>query len=163
LVNYHYLLGEPTRTIEYGARCLAIAERRHDPALATLARRYLGHSHHAQGQHRMAVQILEDNLTALDADAAGATAAADTTANVARSAGLAWAFADLGEFDRADTCLDRARTHADLARHPYSQAIAWTLTGAVWYARGHVDRAVPTLARSLELCEQASLTVWQPI
>ena len=163
LVNYHYLLGEPARTIEYGARCLEIAERRRDPALATLARRYLGHSHHAQGQHRLAVQVLEDNLAALEADAAGSTAVANTTGNVASAAWLAWALADLGEFDRADACLDQARAQADLARHPYSQAIAWTLTGAAWYARGQIDRAVPTLARSLELCEQASLAVWQPI
>ena len=54
LINYHYLLGETARTIDYGARCLAIAARRGDAALATLARRYLGHSHHAQGQHRRA-------------------------------------------------------------------------------------------------------------
>ena len=164
LVNYHYLLGEPARTVEYGARCLGIAERRSDPALATLARRYLGHSHHAQGQHKTAIQILEDNLAALDAEiGGGSTAVASTTAYVASSAWLAWALADLGEFERADACLDRARAQADFARHPYSQAIAWTLTGAVWSARGQVDRAVPTLARSLELCEQASLTVWQPI
>src|SRR5204863_8125837 len=114
LVNYHYLLGEPAQTVEYGARCLGIAERRHDPALATLARRYLGHSHHAQGQHALAIQILEDNLSALDAEVtAGATAVASTTAFVASSAWLAWAFADLGEFDRADACLDRARAQAD--------------------------------------------------
>jgi class 3 adenylate cyclase/tetratricopeptide (TPR) repeat protein len=163
LVNYHYLLGEPARTIEYGARCLGIAERRHDPALATLTRRYLGHSHHAQGRHRMAIQFLEDNLAALDAEIAGSTAVASTTAYVASCAWLAWALADLGEFERADACLDRARAQADFARHPYSQAIAWTLTGAVWYARGQVDRAVPMLARSLDLCEQANLTVWQPI
>src|SRR5207247_8199852 len=163
LVNYHYLLGEPARTVEYGARCLGIAERRGDPALATLARRYLGHSHHAQGQHKTAIQILEDNLAALDAEITGNTAVSATTAYVASSAWLAWALADLGEFERADACLDRARAQADFARHPYSQAIAWTLTGAVWSARGQVDRAVPTLARSLELCEQASLTVWQPI
>jgi class 3 adenylate cyclase/tetratricopeptide (TPR) repeat protein len=164
LVNYHYLLGEPARTVEYGARCLGIAERRGDPALATLARRYLGHSHHAQGQHRAAIQVLEDNLSALDAEiTAGTTGVAATTAYVASSAWLAWAFADLGEFERADACLDRARAHADFARHPYSQAIAWTLTGAVWYARGQVDRAVAPLARSLEICEQASLSVWQPI
>ena len=164
LVNYHYLLGEPARTIEYGARCLGIAQRRGDPALVTLARRYLGHSHHAQGQHKMAIQILEDNLAALDADIGdGSTAVTATTAYVASSAWLAWALADLGEFERADACLDRARAQADFARHPYSQAIAWTLTGAVWYARGQVERAVATLARSLELCEQASLTVWQPI
>jgi class 3 adenylate cyclase/tetratricopeptide (TPR) repeat protein len=160
LVNYHYLLGEPARTDEYGARCLAIAERRHDPALATLARRYLGHSHHAQGRLRMAIEILEDNLGAL---AAKTMSSAGTTASVASATWLAWALADLGEFERADAYLDRARAQADLARHPYSQAIAWTLTGAVWYARGQVDRAVPTLARGLDICREASLTVWQPI
>jgi tetratricopeptide (TPR) repeat protein len=163
LVNYHYLLGEPARTIEYGARCLGIAERRGDPALATLARRYLGHSHHVQGQQRLAIQILEDNLTALDPEIVGAPSVATTTAFVASASWLAWSLADLGEFERADACLDRARAQADGARHPYSQAIAWTLTGAVWHARGQVDRAVAPLARSLEICEQASLTVWQPI
>jgi tetratricopeptide (TPR) repeat protein len=163
LVNYYYLLGEPARTVEYGARCLDIAERRRDPALATLARRYLGHSHHAQGQHREAIAILEDNLSALDAEIAGSPTVATTTSFVASAAWLAWALADLGEFERADACLDRARAQADAARHPYSQAIAWTLTGAVWHARGQVDRAVAPLARSLEICEQASLAVWQPI
>jgi tetratricopeptide (TPR) repeat protein len=163
LVNYHYLLGEPARTVEYGARCLDIAGRRGDPALATHARRYLGHSHHAQGQHREAIAILEDNLSALDAEIAGSPTVATTTSFVASAAWLAWALADLGEFERADACLDRARAQADAARHPYSQAIAWTLTGAVWSARGQVDRAVAPLARSLEICEQASLAVWQPI
>src|SRR5262249_15857410 len=104
LVNYHYLLGEPARTVDYGARCLSIAERRHDRALARVAGRYLGHSHHAQGQHRLAIQILEDNLAAIDADLAGNTAVASVTGHVASSAWLAWALADLGEFDRADTC-----------------------------------------------------------
>jgi len=163
LVNYHYMLGEPARTVDYGARCLDIAERRGDPALATLARRYLGLSHHAQGHHRMAIQVLEDNVAALAADLARGPSTTRTTAYVASSAWLAWALADLGEFERADACLDRARAEADGARHPYSQAIAWTLTGAVWYARGQVDRAVPTFGRSLEICEQASLSVWQPI
>src|SRR3989449_3186501 len=128
-----------------------------------LARRYLGHSHHAQGRHRMAIEVLDDNLGALVAETAGSMAVARTTAYVASATWLAWALADLGEFERADAYLDRARAQSDLARHPYSQAIAWTLTGAVWSARGQVDRAVPTLARSLEPCEQASLTVWQPI
>jgi class 3 adenylate cyclase/tetratricopeptide (TPR) repeat protein len=161
LINYHYLLGETARTIDYGARCLAIAARRGDTALATLARRYLGHSHHAQGQHRLAQEVLEDNVAALEAQNAGDVAA--TISYVASRGWLAWTLADQGEFDRADACLDRARTRAEDARHPYSQAIAWTITGLVWRERGQLDRAVPPLSRSLELCEQANLTVWQPI
>jgi class 3 adenylate cyclase/tetratricopeptide (TPR) repeat protein len=163
LVNYHYLLGEPARTVEYGARCLGIAERRGDPALATLARRYLGHSHHAQGRHTMAIRVLEDNLIGLEAESGAARSVPSTTAYVASAAWLAWALADLGEFDRADTYLDRARAQADAARHPYSQAIAWTLTAAVWSARGQIERALAPLARSLEICEEASLSVWRPI
>ena len=161
LINYHYLLGETARTIDYGARCLAIAGRRGDATLAMLARRYLGHSHHAQGQHRLAQQVLEDNVAALESQNASDVAA--TTSYVASRSWLAWTLADQGDFDRADACLDRARTRAEDARHPYSQAIAWTITGLVWRERGQLERAVPPLARSLELCEQAHLTVWQPI
>ena len=161
LTNYHYLLGETARAIHYGERCLAIAARRDDPTLARLARRYLGHSHHAQGQHRLAQQVLEDNIAALDGQPAGDVAA--TISYVASRSWLAWALADQGEFDRADACLDHARTRAEDARHPYSQAIAWTITGLVWRERGQLERAVPPLSRSLELCEQASLGVWQPI
>ena len=161
LTNYHYLLGETARAIHYGERCLAIAARRDDPTLAMLARRYLGHSHHAQGHHRLACQVLEDNIAALDAQPGGDVAA--TTSYVASRSWLAWALADQGEFDRADACLDHARTRAEDARHPYSQAIAWTITGLVWRERGQLERALPPLSRSLELCEQSSLSVWQPV
>jgi tetratricopeptide (TPR) repeat protein len=161
LINYHYLLGETARTVDYGARCLAIAARRGDGVLATLARRYLGHSHHAQGQHRQAQEVLEDNVAALEAQGGGDVGA--LTSYVASQSWLAWTLADQGDFDGADACLDRARTRAEDARHPYSQAIAWTITGLVWRERGQFDRALAPLARSLELCEQASLTVWQPV
>ncbi|HEX3175998.1 MAG TPA: adenylate/guanylate cyclase domain-containing protein [Methylomirabilota bacterium] len=161
LVNYHYLLGETARTIEYGERCLAIAARRDDPTLAMLARRYLGHSHHARGEHRLAVDVLEANLTALESQTV--TDVAATTGYVASCGWLAWALADQGEFDRADAVLDRARTRAEDARHPYSQAIAWTLTGLVWRERGQLDRALAPLSRSVDLCEQATLPVWQPV
>jgi class 3 adenylate cyclase/tetratricopeptide (TPR) repeat protein len=161
LINYHYLLGDTRHTLEYGARCLDIATRRSDLPLATLARRYLGHSHHAQGQHRLAQQVLEDNVTGLEALHASDVDA--TTSYVASRSWLGWTLADQGEFDRADASLDRARLRAEDARHPYSQAIAWTLSGQVWLERGQVDRAVPLLSRSLELCEQANLTVWQPV
>jgi tetratricopeptide (TPR) repeat protein len=161
LINHHYLLGETARTIDYGARCLAIAARRGDARLAMLARRYLGHSHHAQGQHRLAREVLEDNVAALEAEAA--TDVGATTSYVASRSWLAWTLADQGEFERADVSLHRARVRAEDARHPYSQAIAWTISGLVWRERGQLDRALAPLARSLELCEQASLSVWQPI
>jgi class 3 adenylate cyclase/tetratricopeptide (TPR) repeat protein len=161
LINYHYLLGDTRRTIEYGTRCLDIAGRRGDLALATLARRYLGHSHHAQGQHRLARQVLEENVASLETlDAADVDA---TTSYVASRSWLAWTLADQGEFERAEAALALARTRAEDARHPYSQAIAWTIAGQVRLERGDAEGAVAPLSRSLALCEQATLPVWQPI
>jgi tetratricopeptide (TPR) repeat protein len=50
LINYHYLRGEPARALEYGERCLGIAERLGDRVLVSVVRRYMGHAYHALGQ-----------------------------------------------------------------------------------------------------------------
>ena len=54
LINYHYLKGEPDQAIEYGQRCLTMGDARRDAGLQALARRYVGHSYHAQGRYRLA-------------------------------------------------------------------------------------------------------------
>src|SRR4029450_13179164 len=49
------------------------------------------------------------------------------------------------------------------SRHPYVEAIAWTLLGLVQSRRGQPDTAVRPLERSLQLCRDKQLAVWQPI
>ena len=163
LINYHYLRGEPARALEYGERCLAIAERLGDRILASVARRYMGHAYHALGQARHAIKVLQDNADALAADVDREPSAAAVTAYVSTCAWLAFAQADLGEFDSAETWADRARAEAEARRHPYSEAIALTLAGQVAALRGQLERAVGPLARALTICRETSLTVWQAI
>jgi class 3 adenylate cyclase/tetratricopeptide (TPR) repeat protein len=163
LINYHYLRGEPARALEYGERCLGIAERLGDRVLVSVVRRYMGHAYHALGQGRQAVRALHDNAEALAGEMAREPSAAAITAYVSTCAWLAFALADLGEFDTAETWADRARTEAEARRHPYSEAIALTLAGQVAVLRGQLDRAVGPLARALSICRDASLTVWQAI
>jgi predicted ATPase/class 3 adenylate cyclase len=163
LINYHYLRGEPARALEYGERCLAIAERLGDRILASVARRYMGHAYHALGQARHAIKVLQDNADALAADVDREPSAAAVTAYVSTCAWLAFAQADLGEFDAAETWADRARAEAEARRHPYSEAIALTLAGQVAALRGQLERAVGPLARALTICRETSLTVWQAI
>jgi tetratricopeptide (TPR) repeat protein len=163
LINYHYLRGEPTRALEYGERCLAIAERLGDRVLVSIARRYMGHAYHALGQTRQAVRALHDNAEALAGDVARDPSANAVTAYVATCAWLAFALADLGDFDTADTWADRARAEAEARRHPYSEAIALTMAGQVTVLRGQLERAVGPLARALSICRDAHLTVWQAI
>ncbi|HEU4371010.1 MAG TPA: hypothetical protein VFV05_22545, partial [Methylomirabilota bacterium] len=163
LINYHYLRGEPARALEYGERCLAIAERLGDRVLVSVVRRYMGHAYHALGQGRQAVRALHDNADALAGAVAREPTAAAVTAYVSTCAWLAFALTDLGEFDSAETWADRARAEAEAHRHPYSEAIALTLAGQVSVLRGQTERAVGPLTRALSICREASLTVWQAI
>jgi class 3 adenylate cyclase/tetratricopeptide (TPR) repeat protein len=163
LINYHYLRGEPNRALEYGGRCLGIAERLGDRVLASIARRYMGHAYHALGQGRQAVRALHANAEALAGDVSRDPSANAVTAYVATCAWLAFALADLGEFDTAEMWADRARAEAEARRHPYSEAIALTMAGQVSALRGQLERAVEPLARALSICRDSHLRVWQAI
>ncbi len=70
LVNYFYLTGEPSKAVQYGERCQAIGQALGDSGLQELARRYMGHSYHAQGQYRQAETVLRENLAVLNASSA---------------------------------------------------------------------------------------------
>jgi tetratricopeptide (TPR) repeat protein len=163
LINYYYLRGEPTLALEYGERCLGIAEHLGDRVLVSIARRYMGHAFHALGQGRQAVRALRDCAEALAGNVVRDPSANAITAYVSTCAWLAFALADLGEFEAAETWADRARTEAEARHHPYSEAIALTLAGQVSVLRGQLERAVGPLARALSICRDANLTVWQAI
>jgi class 3 adenylate cyclase/tetratricopeptide (TPR) repeat protein len=158
LINYHYLKGEPHLAIEYGERCFAIAERRGDRALESLAGRYAGLPAHAQGDYRKAEAILGRNLEALDG-----SERAEVLAYVTSAAWIAFALIERGEFELARTYLDLAQRTADETRHAYSQAIALTLAGLASMRRGALEQAIPPLERSLETSREKHLAVWQPI
>jgi len=161
LVNYFYLTGEPGRAIQYGERCQAIGQALGDSSLQELARRYMGNSYHAQGQYRHAESVLRENLNVL-----GTTSATwlepDRLSDVASSAWVAFAMADLGEFAPAQQFAERALQTAEQSRHAYTKAIASTLAGLVWLRRGYPGRAVPPLQRSVQGCKDAHLPLWQP-
>ncbi len=163
LVNYHYLRGEPGVAIAYGERCLALAARTRDQVLAALARRYMGHCYHAQGQAHVAARLLQETVEALDAAPGSQPSTAAVTAYVSTCGWLAFALADLGDFDGADAWAARGYAYAEAARHPYSEAIGLTMIGLAALQRGHVDRAVGPLTRALAICRDSNLTVWQAI
>jgi len=163
LVNYHYLKGEPDAAIAYGERCLAIGEAGQDVALQALARGYMGYSYHAQGRYREAESVLMQNVERLE-EVRGKDGGAQTIVSYASSTGwLAFALAELGEFDLAASYAEIGQRAAEADRQPFAQAIAWTLAGLVALRRGHMEKALHLLERSLEACHDKQLTVWRPI
>jgi len=164
LINYHYLKGEPEMAIAYGERCLAIGEAGADAALQAMARGYMGYSYHAQGQYREAEAVLARNVEKLEALRAAEGAGPQSAISYVSSSGwFAFTLAELGDFDQARTYADMAERAAEAERHAYAQAIAWSLGGLVALQRGHLDRALHLLEKSLETCRSKQLTVWQPI
>src|SRR5437870_5767708 len=163
LVNYHYLKGEPDLAIDYGERCLRIADATQDLGLQALARGYIGYSCHAQGQYRRAEFILRENVDALERTRATDTGTQTAISYVTSSGWLAFTLAELWDFHAADACADQALRAADAAGHADGQAIATTAAGLVWLRRGHLDRARELLQPSLDACREKHLDVWRPI
>jgi class 3 adenylate cyclase/tetratricopeptide (TPR) repeat protein len=156
LINYHYLKGETARTIEYGERCVAIAEARQDQAIQALARQYLGQSHHARGEYLLAERALQRNIDSYDKSSS-------VTSYVSSCAWLAFSLAERGEFDAAGRHAQDAQQVAEENGHAYDQMIALTFAGVVMLRRGQVARAMLPLQRSFEICRKRHLTVWQPV
>ncbi len=156
LVNHHYLKGETALAIEYGERCLEVGRVSKDVALEALARQYLGQSYLALGDFPRAERIFEENTELLDASRAG-------TSYVASCGWLAMSLAERGNFEAADSALERARLAAEATGNAYSQTIAWTIAGFVSIRRGYLARAILPLERSFEACRRRNLAVWQPI
>ena len=163
LANYHYLKGDHARAVDYGDRCAAIGQARGDTALVALARAYMGYSLHAQGRCRVAERVLRENLAALDALPPGEVSMQIAVSRVGSAAWLAFALADVGDFDEAARVAAAAQDLAEPGKNPYSQAIAGTMAGLVWLGRGHLDRALPLLEGSLAACREKHLVVWQPV
>ncbi len=156
LINYHYLKGETALTIDYGTRCIAIAEACQDPAIQALARQYMGQSHHARGEYRLAERELERNVGA-------SPPSGNITPYVSSCAWLAWSLAERGEFETAARYAHDAQHAAEASGHVYNQMIALTFAGLVAVRRGQVARAVLPLQRSFEICRKRGLTVWHPV
>jgi len=163
LINYHYLKGEPELAIEYGERCLAIAQAAGDGGLQDLATRYMGHIHHTLGDYRRAQQVFTENVERLEGAAAPGEPAAVSISYAASTAWLAFTLAELGEFDFAEAYVGKARQAADADGHAYSRAIAATLTGLVHLRQGRFEDAREPLERALAACRERQLAIWQPI
>ena len=141
-----------------------IREAGADAALQAMARGYMGYSYHAQGQYREAEAVLARNVEKLEALRAAEGAGPQSAISYVSSSGwFAFTLAELGDFDQARTYADMAERAAEAERHAYAQAIAWSLGGLVALQRGHLDRALHLLEKSLETCRSKQLTVWQPI
>jgi tetratricopeptide (TPR) repeat protein len=76
---------------------------------------------------------------------------------------LAWALADLGQFDEGISCGVEGLGIAETLDHPFSLALACWGLAQVHTVRGHHDDAIALAERGLALCRDWSLTLLSPV
>jgi class 3 adenylate cyclase/tetratricopeptide (TPR) repeat protein len=156
------LLGDPTCALDLGGRALAIAERRGEHRLRALATAYLGCAHHARGEYRAAVKLLNESIVALDAEARHEFLGLPAPAGVFFRAWLVWSLARRGDFIEGRRRGLEALDIAVNIEHPLSLAVAHYSIGVLALFQLDFPRAVSALEASFDLCARWNLRAWFP-
>jgi class 3 adenylate cyclase/tetratricopeptide (TPR) repeat protein len=164
LVNYHYLMGEPDRAVEYGERCRPEQGPPGVTFVQRTARQYIATSYHAMGKYAMAEELLGQNVSDLEEGGGGfKRLGPDNLLYVSSCGWRAFALAEIGDFAGAHECAAKGGRAAEAAGYAYARAIAKSMVGLVSLGQGVLDRALPELETALDLCRRYQLIVLTPI
>ncbi len=148
----HPSLGEAQVLARY---LLRTAEKIHAPAYQVLAHEALGFTLFAQGQFTASHTELRQSLSMCVDSAAGEyfeLSAQDPRVHVRLYEGLVLWF--LGYPDQALRSCAEARRYADQSQHPYSEAMARTISLRVCQLRGEVADVAARVDAAIALCEE---------
>ncbi|MFQ5830980.1 MAG: adenylate/guanylate cyclase domain-containing protein [Candidatus Methylomirabilia bacterium] len=101
VTQYFWMTGDPHRALESGQRALALAANLGDFTLQIETNFRLGQAYHALGDYRRAVEVLRENVEALQGDLIHERFGMPGLASVTSRCVLVWCLAELGEFAEA--------------------------------------------------------------
>ena len=155
-----WLRGRSADARAVGERAHAIAEQAGDFALTVAANYSLGAACHACGDleravayHRKAVDLLEGERNRHRYRLTGFPGATSRS-------WLAWALAELGEFEEGIAHGREGIRVADSLDHPYSLIVACRGLARLYCVKGEFAEAIPLLQRGLALSREYNITVF---
>jgi predicted ATPase len=155
--NY-WVLGDNERALAAGQQAITLANRLDDFAVRIDCNQLLGLLHHSLGDYDEAVRFLERVIAELAAaDRPGRFAA---YYKVHSRTWLAWALAELGEFDRAAALAEEAVVAAEASGDVHNVVAATWGRGLVEIGRGAVERAIPMLRQAHDTAQSAEMALW---
>ena len=161
LTIHFRIIGAFDQAIAAGERALALATAGGDVVLHALANYQLGHTYHAQGDYRRAIDCLRQPVAFFDGARRHEYFGQFLTA-VGSCAFLAWSYAELGMFAEGRAFGDEGLRIAEVAAHPGSLMMASWGIGGLALRQGDLFRALPTLERAVGFCRDADLPVFFP-
>lgn len=162
LALYHWMAGDLERATIMGERALSIAEQSGDRPFKIHSTGRLGAVCLDSGDYQRVIELfnwtvenLRDHETGSRFDLAGLPSA------VCR-AGLAWSYAELGQFEKG---LIAGREGLRLAlehKHTFSEIFCRYELGNLLTLQGHASDAISLLIPAVEMCESAAVPVLLP-
>jgi DNA-binding SARP family transcriptional activator len=163
LAHFEWATGAPRRALAAAEHAAAIATRLDDPALIILGNFYLGEIHHALGSYHTAVDFLRRNVALTGGDRVYERYAGPGLVPLQSRCWLAFALAELGEYEEALGIALAAHEAARAVQHPYSFAFTAYTVGRLHLSRGSLKEALEALERSRELVDSREIVQICPV
>jgi predicted ATPase/class 3 adenylate cyclase len=157
IANCYGNIGRSDRALDAAERSLALAEKLGETGLLTMGALSAGEIQRTLGNYRKASEHLSRVVALIDSrDAQRLQGQVGLPAVRARSH-LAWALAELGDFDHARRIAEEGLHIADASSHAYSISHACLGLGGTRVRQGEFQAAIPILARGLAVTERIPL------
>jgi tetratricopeptide (TPR) repeat protein len=161
--NYHYETGRSKSAIEYAERALAIARDPGDPELEGGVTFLLGQIHYGLGNYVRAIDLLVQNVAALDRQPLSTYPVGPARLPVTARCFLARALAEVGEFRRAAMRAEEAITLCEGSDEAFGLAHGCYALGLTHLRQGDLVRAISVLERGLGVARARAVSFLLPI
>jgi class 3 adenylate cyclase/tetratricopeptide (TPR) repeat protein len=151
MTNCFAVTGDPQRAVEVGQRALTVAETLGDAALQVVTHLFLGRVYNALGDYPQAIDLLRQNLVALDGGLLREHFGMPGLPSVTSRGVLARCFAELGAFTEGLAHGEEGLRIAEAVNLPHSLNAACYGIGYIYLRKGDVHQALPWLERGLEV------------
>jgi class 3 adenylate cyclase/tetratricopeptide (TPR) repeat protein len=153
MAEYFRQMNNLDQAVESGQRALALATALGDVDLQVMANFYVGSLYYDLGDYPRAMGCLGWNVMSLEGDRLRERFGMTGLPSVLSRCYLSWSLAELGAFAEAIARGEEGVGIAEAADHPFSRIWAYAGIGKLYLDKGDIQRGIPMLERSLEICQ----------
>jgi tetratricopeptide (TPR) repeat protein len=154
--------GDQQRAIGSCRRAVAVAAEAEHRGLEAVASLFLGQAYYIIGEFQEAKSWLERSIDLLQGDLTFQRLGMLALPSVLARAWLAWALAEVGDFEAAQARADEAVRIAEAVTQPWSLVFAYLGSGVAGLRKGALAPATAALERALDLCLRSNVPLWTP-
>jgi tetratricopeptide (TPR) repeat protein len=159
LADHYWILGQTEEAAASGGRALAIARSLSDLPIQVVTNLPMGLLYHTCGDYRRAIEYFQWNVDRLEGELMQERFGLFVLPSSFSRSFLAWAYAELGDFDQGTAIAEEGVRIAVNADHPFSSGYAHLGIGVLHLRQGDLTRAIFAFERALAMGAFADIPV----